>query len=94
MRKLKTAPFLLVFLAAAVLAAAPKVSPEGVGLGPVPGKAGNLYGWGGAAGTRFRLDPEREVLTLFATQLYPGGGKRKAALRDEFLKMVSQALTD
>ncbi len=66
----------------------------GFGIDPAPGKAGSLYGWGGAAGTRFWLDPEREMVTIFATQLYPGGGKRKAALRDEFLKMVYRSLTD
>ncbi len=32
------------------------------------------YGWGGAAGTRFWVDPERDMVTIFATQLYPGGG--------------------
>ncbi len=66
----------------------------GFGIDPVPGRSGNLYGWGGAAGTRFWLDPEREMVVIFATQLYPGGGKRKAALRGEFLKMVYESLKD
>ncbi len=66
----------------------------GLGITPAPGKSGNLYGWGGAAGTRFWLDPERDMVTIFGTQLYPGGGKRKAELRDEFLKLVYESVAE
>ncbi len=50
------------------------------------------YGWGGAAGTQFWVDPERDIITVFATQLYPGGGERKAQFRDEFLDLAYQSL--
>ena len=50
------------------------------------------YGWGGAAGTRFWVDPERDMVTIFATQLYPGGGERKARFRNEFLDLSYQSL--
>ena len=59
-----------------------------------PGGAGELHGWGGAAGTRFWLDRERDMVTIFATQLYPGGGDRKDRLRDEFLGMVYESLSE
>ena len=50
------------------------------------------HGWGGAAGTRFWLDPERGMVTIFGTQLYPGGGERKTQFREEFLDLAYQAL--
>ena len=50
------------------------------------------YGWGGAAGTRFWVDPGRDMVAIFGTQLYPGGGKRKAQFRDEFLDLAYQSL--
>ena len=65
-----------------------------LGITSAPGKSGNLYGWGGAAGTRFWLDPERDMVTIFGTQLYPGGGKRKAEVRDEFLKLVYESVSE
>ncbi len=66
----------------------------GLGITAAPGKSGNLYGWGGAAGTRFWLDPERDMVTIFGTQLYPGGGKRKAEVRNEFLKLVYESVAE
>jgi CubicO group peptidase (beta-lactamase class C family) len=41
-----------------------------------PGRNGALgsvgdYGWGGAAGTRFWIDPEEEMVTLFMVQVLP-----------------------
>ncbi len=50
------------------------------------------YGWGGAAGTRFWVDPKQDMITIFATQLYPGGDKRKDQFRDEFLDLAYQSL--
>ena len=64
-----------------------------LGIDPAPGKSGNLFGWGGAAGTRFWLDPERDMITIFGTQLYPGGGKREAEVRDDFLKLVYESVS-
>jgi CubicO group peptidase (beta-lactamase class C family) len=43
------------------------------GLGGALGSAGE-YGWGGAAGTRFWIDPEEEMVTLFMIQIFPHDG--------------------
>ena len=66
----------------------------GMGINDAPDGKSKLYGWGGAAGTRFWVDPGRDMITVFETQLYPGGGKRKSELQKEFLKLVYDSLTD
>ena len=47
---------------------------------------------GRGGGTRFWVDPERGMVTIFGTQLYPGGGERKNEFRNEFLDLAYQAL--
>jgi len=54
--------------------------------------AEDRYGWGGAAGTRFWVDPELDMVTIFATQLYPGGEKGKTQFRNEFLDLAYRSL--
>jgi CubicO group peptidase (beta-lactamase class C family) len=46
------------------------------------------YGWGGAAGTEFWIDPAQELIVLFFTQLLPPPSPLRAQLR----QMVYQAL--
>jgi len=53
-----------------------------------PASAGT-YGWGGAAGTEFRIDPTRELSVLFLTQLLPSG---TYPLRRRLDQLIYQAL--
>jgi CubicO group peptidase (beta-lactamase class C family) len=48
------------------------------------------YGWGGAAGTEFWVDPAEELIVMFFTQLLPAIGP----LRQQLRQMVYQALID
>jgi CubicO group peptidase (beta-lactamase class C family) len=69
----------------------------GLGFGVTTGLAGrNLgsvgrYGWGGAAGTRFWVDPQEELITLFMVQIMPSG---TYPIADEFEVLTYQALVD
>jgi len=75
----------------------PQPTPKfglGMGINDAPDGKSKIYGWGGAAGTRFWVDPDRDMVTVFETQLYPGGGTRKSELQKEFLKLVYDSLTD
>jgi CubicO group peptidase (beta-lactamase class C family) len=49
------------------------------------------YGWGGAAGTRFWVDPQEELIGLLMIQFMPGG---HYPIQDEFTVLVYQALVD
>lgn len=49
------------------------------------------YFWGGAASTVFWVDPVRDVVVLFLTQLYPSS---TYPLRNELRALVSQALVE
>jgi CubicO group peptidase (beta-lactamase class C family) len=49
------------------------------------------YGWGGAAGTRFWIDPREELIGLFMIQIMPGG---HYSIQDEFEVLTYQALVD
>ena len=71
----------------------------GFGLGVAvtldPGAVGEqgsvgAYYWGGAAGTRFFIDPREELIGIFMTQSVP----HRTRLRDEFRNLVYQAVID
>ena len=49
------------------------------------------YGWGGAAGTYFWVDPEEELIAILMIQLYPPGG---IPIIPEFKNGVYQAIAD
>jgi CubicO group peptidase (beta-lactamase class C family) len=49
------------------------------------------YGWGGAAGTYFWVDPEEELVAILMIQLYPPGG---IPIIPEFKNGVYQAIVD
>ena len=49
------------------------------------------YGWAGAAGTRFWVDPQEELIGLIMIQIMPGG---HYPIRDEFEVLTYQALVD
>ncbi len=49
------------------------------------------YGWGGAAGTYFWVDPEEELVAILMIQLYPPGG---IPIVPEFKNGVYQAIVD
>ncbi|MBY0400886.1 beta-lactamase family protein [Myxococcota bacterium] len=49
------------------------------------------YGWGGAAGTYFWVDPEEDLIAILMIQLYPPGG---IPIIPEFKNGVYQAITD
>ncbi|MFN2327947.1 MAG: serine hydrolase domain-containing protein [Chromatocurvus sp.] len=75
------------------------LSAGGFGLGVAvtlePGISGEIgspgsYGWGGAAGTRFWIDPEEELIAIFMTQSVP----HQTQLGDQFRTLVYQALVD
>ena len=61
-----------------------------------PGKTGRLgskgeYRWGGAAGTRFWIDPAEEMFGVFMVQILPHSGLRYG---DEFKRLAYQAIVD
>lgn len=49
------------------------------------------YGWGGAAGTRFWVDPEEELTCVFMTQFMPGG---RYPVQEYLRHLVMQAIVD
>jgi CubicO group peptidase (beta-lactamase class C family) len=61
-----------------------------------PGKNGALgsvgeYGWGGAAGTRFFIDPQEEMVTLFFIQILP---HQTLTYGSELKNLVYQSIVD
>ncbi|MEQ8515291.1 MAG: serine hydrolase [Chromatocurvus sp.] len=67
----------------------------GVAVTTDPGKTGEIgspgsYGWGGAAGTRFWIDPREELIAIFMTQSVP----HQTQLGDQFRSLVYQALIE
>ena len=61
-----------------------------------PGKTGRLgskgeYRWGGAAGTRFWIDPAEEMIGVFMVQILPHSG---LTYGDEFKRLAYQAIAD
>lgn len=72
----------------------------GFGLGfavsKAPGEAGMMgsageYNWGGAAGTRFWIDPQEELIGIFMIQILPHTGLEYGS---EFRVLAYQAITD
>jgi CubicO group peptidase (beta-lactamase class C family) len=49
------------------------------------------YGWGGAAGTRFWVDPEEDLMCVFMTQFMPGG---RYPVQEYLRHLVLQAVVD
>ncbi|MEO8027987.1 MAG: serine hydrolase domain-containing protein [Bryobacteraceae bacterium] len=62
----------------------------GVGKTGVPGSEGEYY-WGGAAGTRFWLDPAEQMFGVFMVQILPNGTLPYA---ERFRQMAYQAIVD
>ena len=61
-----------------------------------PGKSATVgsegeYGWGGAAGTLFWIDPKEHMIGVFLTQILPSG---ENSGRDQFKRLAYQALVD
>jgi CubicO group peptidase (beta-lactamase class C family) len=59
------------------------------------GKGGDLgtegtYDWGGAAGTKFWIDPEEELIGIFMVQILP----HRTRMGDEFRTLTYQAIDD
>ncbi|MBO0797217.1 MAG: serine hydrolase, partial [Blastocatellia bacterium] len=83
------------------LGAIPGMGPGvGFGLGfavsKSPGEAGMIgspgeYNWGGAAGTRFWIDPQEELIGIFMIQILPHDGLEYGS---EFRVLAYQAITD
>jgi CubicO group peptidase (beta-lactamase class C family) len=60
----------------------------GVGGADTPGSVGE-YGWSGAAGTTFWIDPKEELIALYMTQVVPADRFR---LRTQFRTMLEAAI--
>lgn len=83
------------------LGAIPGMGPgAGFGLGfavsKAPGEAGMMgspgeYNWGGAAGTRFWIDPQEELIGIFMIQILPHTGLEYGS---EFRVLTYQAIAD
>lgn len=83
------------------LGSIPGMSPgNGFGLGfavsKAPGEAGMMgsageYNWGGAAGTKFWIDPKEELIGIFMIQILPHTGLEYGS---EFRVMTYQAIVD
>ncbi len=56
----------------------------------VSGKRG-VYGWGGAVGTYFRIDPEKELIYVMMIQLSP---YRQLNLREKFQQLVNNSIIE
>ena len=61
-----------------------------------PGLSGSFssvgtYSWGGAAGTRFWIDPQEEMVAIFMIQILPHSGLNFGS---EFRNLVYQAIVD
>ncbi|PQJ80865.1 hypothetical protein BTO18_01695 [Polaribacter porphyrae] len=54
-----------------------------------PNKERGVYGWGGAVGTYFRIDPERELIYIMMIQLSP---YRQLGLRQKFQQLVNNSI--
>ncbi|MBK9709471.1 MAG: beta-lactamase family protein [Acidobacteria bacterium] len=76
--------------------------PQGYGFGLTfagnlgPGKTGNIgstgeYNWGGAAGTRFWIDPKEEMIGIFLVQILP---HTNLTYGSEFKQLAYQAIAD
>ncbi len=53
-----------------------------------PGTAPGTYGWGGFYNTGFWVDPEKKLIGVFMTQLYPAN---HLTLYQEFMKLANEA---
>jgi len=61
--------------------------PSRIGLPVSPGE----FNWGGAAGTRFWIDPEEEFIGIYMVQILPHTGLR---FGDRFKQLAYQAIVD
>ncbi len=50
-----------------------------------------VYGWGGAAGTRFWIDPENQLITIYMVQVNPTG---QHEFSGEMKKLVNAAISE
>jgi CubicO group peptidase (beta-lactamase class C family) len=60
------------------------------GVARLPGSAGE-YGWAGAAGTLFWIDPAEQLIAIYMIQ---GNSENLRALRNQFKNLVSQTIID
>jgi CubicO group peptidase (beta-lactamase class C family) len=60
------------------------------GLDGALGSVGD-YGWGGAAGTRFWIDPKEDMVTVFMIQILPHA---QLTYGSEFKTLAYQAIVD
>ena len=70
----------------------------GLGFAVTKDEAGSMmlgsegaYGWGGLAGTQFRIDPEEDLIHILMIQLIPYG---HLSIRQDFNNLVYQAIID
>ena len=49
-----------------------------------------VFAWGGAAGTRFWIDPQEELIGIFMVQIMP----HRTRMGDEFRLLTYQAIDD
>ena len=63
-----------------------------IGKGALPGSPGT-YGWGGAAGTSFFVDPVEDIVGLFFTHVFMFQFNPTADLAERFQKHIYEALT-
>jgi len=72
-----------------------KVGEFGLGFGihdgSEDGPCKGAYSWGGAAGTGFCIDPEKELVTIFMIQILPDEG---ITFGEEFRRLVYEAIVD
>lgn len=54
-----------------------------------PEQETGVYGWGGAVGTYFRIDPEQELIYVMMIQISP---YRQLSLRQKFQQLVNNAI--
>jgi CubicO group peptidase (beta-lactamase class C family) len=61
-----------------------------VGTARLPGSVGE-YGWAGAAGTVFWIDPREQLIAIYMVQV---SARDRTYFRNQFKSLVSQAIVD
>jgi CubicO group peptidase (beta-lactamase class C family) len=67
------------------------VQPSARSFGHLQGSVGT-WGWGGAAGTRFFIDPVEDLIGLFFTNVFGYQFSPTANLAERFQKLTYEAL--
>jgi CubicO group peptidase (beta-lactamase class C family) len=74
-----------------VVSAARTVGDASLGASTAPSPSPGTYSWGGIFNTFFLVDPQREVVAILMTQVYPFD---HLSLRDDFKRLVYEALAE